>query len=216
MAIYLNLYHETQRQKLKRQRDPFKLAIVGALVVVIGFIGYYFWRSEAVSRVKRESQGVEADWNKLEPKQKAAKDRVAELTQNINLADALNHKVENRFYWAPMLQQLIQIVPPDIQITGMDGAVSLDGSKKVSISLRGMATGAQPRSVAEDLRTTLQNKLGSKYKDVTSVFGTLEDGAETVQYEGKALPTALFTINLSFVSPDVDETTAKPAPRRTK
>jgi len=214
MALYLNLYHEIQKQKLKRQRDPFKIGIMVMLLIAVCFIAYYFWRLEAVQIAKRDLTRVQAEWKTTEPKQKIAVARREELDQSVKVRDTVVHQIENRFYWAPLLEYILHATPPEVQITNLAGAQLNTGSKKVSVTISGISAGAQPRNVAEKLRTTLQNELTLHYQQVTAVFGSLEDSAETVQYQGRSLPTAGFVINLTFVSPDIEEEKPK-APTRT-
>jgi hypothetical protein len=205
MALYLNLYHEIQKQKLKRQRDPFKIGIMVMLMVAVGFIAYYFWRLESVQKSTRELLRVQSEWKATEPKQKVALARRDELDLNVKLRDAIVHKIENRFYWAPLLNSILRVTPPEVQITGFGGEALNTGPKKITVSVSGISTGAQPRNVAEKLRTTLQNELALHYQQVTTVFGTLDDNAETIQYQGRTLPTSTFVINITCTAPDVDD-----------
>lgn len=205
MALYLNLYHEVQNQKLKRQRDPFKIAIAAALMVAVGFIGYYLWRVEVVKRARSAAAQIQSDWGKLEPKFKEAEAQKQEYEQNIALADILTHRIENRFYWAPLIQQIVEVVPQEVQVTALDGSLSTDGTKKVSLSISGLAADPQPRAVAERLRIAIQNKLSSQYRQATATFVSLEDGAEPVVVQGHSVPTATFVIGVTFSSPDIAE-----------
>jgi len=198
MALYLNLYHEVQKQKLKRQRDPLKLAIMGLLFVAMGLIAWYFYRLEHVSNRRHDAANVEDDLKKYGPLADAAQKEHDAYDQNIKLAAAIMHKMENRFYWAPLLEQIVQIVPPEIQVTGLDGSVSTEGSKKVTLTVTGMATGSEPRAKAEELRIALQSKLAAQYHQASAIFRSLEDGTEPVQYQGKFLPTVLFVIDVKF------------------
>jgi len=206
MALYLNFYHEVQKQKLQRQRDPLKIGIMILLVIAMGFIAYYFWRLEAVQKAKNELVRVSNDWKTAEPKEKAALVRKDELDQMQKLADSLAHKVENRFYWAPLLEHILQVVPSNIQITGLDATVSNAGQKRVTLVVSGISSGIQPRTAAEDLRTTFQTKLSANYQQVTAIFRSLEDSTETVQLGGKNLPTSVFTIDVTLMTPDIAET----------
>lgn len=210
MALYLNLYHEIQKQKLKRQRDPLKLAIMGLMMVAVGLVAWYFYRMEHVRDIQRQAGDIQADLKKYDGQAAEAQKQLDAYDENIKLADAMIHKVENRFYWAPLLQQIVEVVPPDIQITAVNGSISSDGTKKVTLSVTGIAAGGQPRAVAEELRIALQNKLSGKYLVPTATFRSLEDGAEPVQYQGKSSPTALFVIDVTFTSPEVDEAPKQP------
>jgi len=217
MALYINLYHEIQKQKLKRQRDPFKIGIMIILMIAVAFIAFYFWRLESVGRSKSEMLRVQGEWKSTEPNSKTASARRDELDANVKLRDAMVHQIENRFYWAPLIGAVVRVAPPEVQITSFNGSATNTGPKKVTLSITGISSGAQPRTVAEKLRTTLQNELTSHYQTVTTAFGTLEDSAETVQYQGKTVPTANFVIDVTFVAPDIAEsekavTRTKPTP----
>ena len=214
MALYLNLYHEVQKQKLKRQRDPLKLAMLGLLVVAVGLVAYYFWRMESVKKSQEAAGAVIADLKKNDPRAADAQKHIDEYDAEIKLADAVIHRMESRFYWAPLLGQIIEIIPPDVQITGLDGSIANDGTRKVTLSVTGIATGGQPRAVAEELRIALQNKLGAQYSQPAATFRSLDDGAEPVQYLGKTSPTVEFVIDVTFVSPDPDEAAKAAKPTR--
>ena len=206
MALYLNLYHEIQNQKLKRQRDPLKIAIMGLVLVAVGLVGWYFFRRESVNALTNQANQVLADLKKYDPQAAVALKEHDTYQENIKLSDAIIHKMENRFYWAPLLQQIVQVVPPEVQIIDLDAVLSPDGLKKVTLNVNGMATGDQPRAVAEDFRVALQNKLtAAQYRQPTAIFRSLDDGIESVQYQGKSMPTVNFVIDVTFSSPDVDE-----------
>jgi len=214
MAIYLNLYHEIQKQKLKRQRDPLKLAIMGLLVVAMGLVGYYFYRVEHVKGLQQQANEVSSELKTIQPQADQAQKDYDTYDQDIKLASAMIHKMENRFYWAPLLQQVVDVVPQDVQITGLDGSISSDGMKKVTLTVTGMATGSQPRAVAEELRIALLNKLSTQYHQPNAIFRSLEDGSEPVEYQGKASPTVLFVIDVTFIRPDVDDAEKNAKPMR--
>jgi Tfp pilus assembly protein PilN len=215
MALYLNLYHEIQKQKLKRQRDPLKIAIMGMVVIAVALVAWYFYKVESVRSKQREATDVVDELKANDPKAADAQKQLAAYGDDIKLSDAIIHKMENRFYWAPLLEQILQIVPPEIQITGLDGSISSDGLKKVTLTVTGIATGGQPRAVAEELRIALQSKLSAaQYSQPSAIFRSLEDGTEPVQYQGKSLPTVLFVIDVTFTSPDVDEESKPKTPTR--
>jgi cell division protein FtsL len=213
MALNLNLYHEIQKQELQRRRDPLKIGIYVMILLGLCFVGYYFYCLQAYYRVKSELASVETHWKKAEEKQKTAKARIDELNQSIKVAEAFKSRIEGRVYWAPILERIIRAVPPEVQVTQLTGSLASDGSKKVSVSLTGVAAGALPRTVAEQLRTSLYNKFSADYGHVASTFKSLEDGADTISYQGRSWPTAIFSIDLSFepsVSKDAAKTEALP------
>jgi Tfp pilus assembly protein PilN len=198
MALNLNLYHEIQKQELQRRRDPLKIGIYVMVFLALCFVGYYFYRLQVYYSVKSELVGYEDQWKKAEEKQKLALARIDELNQTIKVAEAFKSRIEGRVYWAPILERIIRVVPPDIQITQLQGALAADGSRKISVTLTGVAAGTLPRTVAEQLRTALFNKFSTDYSHASSTFKSLEDGEDTVSYQGKNWPTAIFSIDLRF------------------
>ncbi len=197
MALHLNLYHEVQKQSRARQRDPVKLAILGLLVVTIGLVVFYLYRLQESRRVGEQLAGMQAEWSKLEQKEKTAEARKAELENSVALATALVTRIEDRFYWAPMLDRLLRAVPAEVQLTQVQGRFDAK-SRRVTIDTDGLAAGSQPRIVAEELRLGLGEKLGAGYKNVSSTFTSLEDGTATVPLDGGPARTAVFSISVSM------------------
>ena len=117
-----------------------------------------------------------------------------------------------RLAWAPMIEELVNAVPPEVQITKFSGDLQGDARKKCRLTIDGLSAGTDPRKVAEDLRTSIAESFGKKYKNVASSFRSLEDGVETVQLGGAARPTATFAINVEFQGGDE---TAPSTPART-
>ena len=189
MALHLNLNYEIENAKRARQRDPLKLALRGLVVIAACFAAYYFYRLAKVNAIAQELASRTADFNAVEAKAKLAKAREDQLSATIRTRDALLQQIESRFYWAPLLEDLTRIVPREVQA---------DAVKKCKLSIDGVSAGADPRKVAEDLRTAIADALGKKYKNVSSTFRSLEDGIEMVQLEGKVWPTATFGINVEF------------------
>ena len=72
--------------------------------------------------------------------------------------------MEHRFYWAPVLDQILQAVPAEVQFTRFDGGIIVDDKQKSTINLTGNCVGSEPRKVAEELRTALNNKLVEKFR----------------------------------------------------
>ena len=200
MALRLNLYHEVIKAKALKRRDPLKISIYGLSALAACFALYYFAQLVRMHSISDQYAKVKAEFDHLEPQAKAAKKREDELTQLTSTSAQMVKRIEGRFYWAPLLSELSQIVPRDVQITRLGGDVSGDGMRKCAVTIDGLAAGADPRRVAEDLRTAIAERLSPKYKNVTSTFKTLEDGTETMTLDGKQVNTASFAIlvQLSF------------------
>lgn len=200
MALHLNLHHEIQRQRAVQARDPLKLSMFGLGFVAVLFAGYYAWQLGIMSSLSKELARQKAELAVLEPQAKAAQARVAELAVTVKTSDTLLRRIEGRFYWAPILQRIAQIVPGEVQLTKLAAETQGDSLKKCSLTIDGIAAGADARRVAEDLRTALAEELSKAYGNVTSSFRSLEDGTETVLLDGQKTPTAAFAINLQLTS----------------
>ena len=213
MALHLNLYHEVQKARQLKRRDPLKLSMYGLGGVAALLASYYVLELGRMHSISVELNKVQAEYNLLEPKAKAAKKRETEISVEIKKSEQMAKRIEGRFYWAPMLEQISQTVPREVQITRLVGDLGGETVRKCLLTIDGISAGSDPRKVAEDLRTNIAEKLGPKYKTVTSSFKTLEDGTELVLLDGKQMPTANFAINVQLI---LGEESATPAPTRRK
>ena len=170
MALHINLYHEIQKQRALERRDPLKLSMYGLAAMAAGFAGYYFLQLGKLHSVNTELAGVQADFHTLQPQASAAKAREDELSLNVRSSELLVRRIENRFYWAPLLEQLMQSVPKDVQLTKLSADISGEATRKCSMTIDGLSAGTDPRKVAEELRTSITEKFGPKYKDVRASF----------------------------------------------
>jgi hypothetical protein len=212
MPLTINLLHEEQYLLQQRKRDPLKLGLYALGAVAALFVLYYFVRLAASGATLSEMHAREAEWKKQEPLAAAAAKREEELSAQIATAAAITHRIENRFYWAPLVEILSRAVPPNVQLTGFTGSNDLK-LDRVSLLLEGLAAGDVPRFAAEQFRTGFGERLGKTYKNVTTTFRGLDETAATVTLNGKPVPTARFSIEVSFDKPSVAPT-ATPAPER--
>jgi hypothetical protein len=198
MALRLNLYHEVIKAKALKRRDPLKITIYGLSAIAACCASWYFIQVVRMHAINDEMTRVKAEYDKIEPQAKAAKKREEELAAQAKASEQLAKRMEGRFYWAPVLAQIMQIVPREVQITRMGGDVTGDGQRRCTITIDGLSAGSDPRRVAEDLRTAIAEKFTPHYKNVTSTFKTLEDGNELVMLDGKQVSTATFAINVQL------------------
>ena len=175
-----------------------KFAILGLVIVAVGMVGYYLLELNGQRAVKNELQSLEAEYAKLAPRAEKAKTREAEVSETLKVSKSLVSRMENRFYWAPVLASVAQVVPQEVQLTKLAGDVTSDEKRQCSITIEGVAAGEDPRKIAEDLRRALAEKFSPKYKAVTSVFRSLEDSPETVTLGGQKFPTAIFGIHVAM------------------
>jgi Tfp pilus assembly protein PilN len=202
MALHLNLFHELQKQERQRSRDPLRLGLYGIVAVIVVCIGYYFFRQQQVSAVTAQADQLRAEWARLEPKQAQAETQQAKLTADLKLRDDLMQYIEGRFYWGPVLQKIVEVVPKEAQITHL--TASSPGSGDVThpfvIQFAGIATGPQPRNTAERFRNALREKFQTSFTGVTSTFKALDDSSENVVVNGQPMPTVSFSIELDFLN----------------
>jgi len=212
MALRLNLYHEVLRAKALKRRDPLKISIWGISVVLSGFALWYFFELVRMHTINDEYIKVKGEFSRVEPQAKAARKKEEELNQQAATSLKVVKRIEGRFYWAPLLAELTQVVPREVQISRLGGELSGDSVRRCSLSVDGLSAGADPRRVAEDLRTAIAERLSPHYKNVTSTFKTLEDGTEMITLDGKQVGTATFSIIVQFTASEDLQT----APARKK
>ena len=214
MALKLNLYHEIEKLKAERRRDPLKISlmILGAIIACFAIV--YFWEVGHMAKLNRDLVRKKAEFDSVEPQARQARERAAALQASIDAGSQLTQRIEGRFYWAPLLEQIVAVVPREVQITKLQGDVTGDPLKKCQVTLDGVSAGSDPRKVAEELRQSLIECLGKKYKNVTTAFRQLEDGTEQVMLDGQQLSTATFAINVTLQSGT--EPVATPPPRTGK
>lgn len=213
MALHLNLLHEEIQAQRQRQRDPLKigmlvLAVVGALLFL-----NYMWKGYQTLDIKSRLSVVERDWTKVEPKVTSAQKRSSELNGIVSTTKVLDGLIDNRFYWAPLLQKLSRCVAPNAQLTSLDGSV-LDDNKGVTVTIEGVAAGREPRSAAEDLRQLLMEQLGQSYADVKVEFKTLEDLDTLVNVSGANMAMARYVLAISFNPFPNAKASASPAEKK--
>ena len=200
MPLRLNLYHEVIKAKALKRRDPLKISIYVLSAIAALCAGWYFYQLFTMHSLTDELRRVKGEFDNLERDAKSSRKREEELGLQARTSTQLAQRMEGRFYWAPILSDIMQVVPRDVQITRMGGDVSGEGLRRCTLSLDGLAAGADPRRVAEDLRTAIAEKFSVNYKNVTSTFRTLEDGTEMVTLDGKQMPTATFAITVQLYS----------------
>ena len=213
MALHLNLYHEALKAKAIQRRDPLKLSMYGLVTVIFAFASYYVIQLVKLHSINNSLATVKDEFAKLEPLAKAAKKREEELNAQTKSGDLIVKRIESRFYWAPMLEQIMQVVPREVQVTRLAGDIAGEGLRHCSISLDGLSAGTDARKVAEELRTAISEKFAGSYKNVTSKFRSLEDGTEMVMLDGKQVPTAMFAISVDLYA-GAEATSAQPARKK--
>lgn len=219
MALRINLYHEIQRTRKQEQYDPLKISFICLGVIALALAGLYFTKLSEINDLRARYAAHKAELSKLQPAAAQAKLDEAEATKQLQLAETFTKRIEDRFYWAPVMETVSQVIPRNVQITKLYGDISAVGLsepvRRVGLNLDGITAGEQPRKVAEDLRLALIETLGKKFKGVTASFRSLDDRVERIKLDNADMNTALFSITISFqaVSPEPAQTQPKTAQR---
>ena len=218
MAIHLNLLHEEIQEQRQRQRDPLKIG--GMVLIVFGAIlfGYYMFNAYRTLEIKTRLSAVQREWAKVEPTVTAAQKRSAELTEIIKTTKVLEDYIEDRFFWAPFLEKVSRCVAPNTQLTGIEGGVegnTQEATKRVTVSVDGVAAGREPRAAAEDLRQMLVEQLGQSYRDVKIEFKTLEDLDTIISVGGTNMAMAHYVLIVNL-NPSAPPKAAPAAPNSPK
>ncbi len=223
MALHLNFYHEVHKKAEREARDPFKIAGLVALVIGIMATMWYFYRMAEVSKLEGQRRSLQSTWASVEPdlKQVEANKEAVLARQKSN--KLLIERLQGRFYWAPVLERLVDSTGSNVQLLSVAGDLTEQGDvKSISLSLKGVAAGEQARTAAEAFRKTLQEKFTDAYGSASAVFdaNSLEDEAETVNLNGQTLGMAAFRIRVKFAvaSPSTSPSPAaspahKPSPK---
>jgi len=196
MALHLNLLHEEILEQRQRQRDPLKIGMLVLIGCGVLMFLYYSWNAYRTLEIKSRLGAIERSWAKVEPKVTAAQKRVSELQGIVKATRTLDDYIENRFFWAPLLQKVSRCVAPNTQLISLEGSV--DENKGVTVTLEGIAAGREPRAAAEDLRQLLLEQLSQSYSEVKVEFKSLEDLDTMVNLGGTHTPTARYTLALTF------------------
>ena len=217
MALNLNLLHEEILEQRQRQRDPLKIGMMvlagcGAVLFL-----YYAWNAYRVIEIKSRLSHINADWKKVEPEVTKAQKRAAELTNIINTTRVLDDYIDNRFFWGPFLEKLSRCVPPNAQVTNLEGQVQdEDKGGTISVTIEGVTAAREPRSAAEDLRQMLLEQLGKSYHEVKAEFKALEDVETVANIDGSNVPMSHYILQITFSPNEKVKATATPAPTRIK
>src|SRR6266513_4932681 len=199
MALHLNLLHEEILEQRQRQRDPLKIGILMLLSCGALLFLYYAWNAYQTFEIKAKLSAVDGDWKNIAPRITEAQKRSTELTNIIDTTRVLDDYIDNRFFWGPFLEKLSRCVPPNAQITTMEG--NLQDEEKgggIVITIDGVAAAREPRSAAEDLRQMLLEQLGKNFHDVKAEFKTLEDVETVANIGGTNVPMSRYVLTITF------------------
>jgi hypothetical protein len=202
MAFHLNFYHEVQVQKIQQQRDPLKIGLAILVFLAALMILFYLWRMQSPAALAKVASARAAEWSALEPKLNQAKAKETKDSATIAVAEAVLARINNRFFWAPVLQSILENTPDNVQITSaMADSGSEKSEEKISMELTGVIAGREPRIAADEFRLKIEQAFAARYPEATAEFTKLDDRPDNVQLRGESLQTATFAIALKFNRP---------------
>lgn len=207
MPLTLDLLHEEHSQLQQRKRDPLKLGLYALAGVAALFIAYYGFRLITVNSLNNQLAVREAEWKKQEPLATASEKQEKDSNQRLAAAAAVDRRVENRFYWAPVLDLLYRTVSGNVQLVTVNGSNEIK-DEKVKLVFEGIAAGREPRGAAERFRTALADRLGKSYPGSSATFRSLEESSSAVSLDGKPTPSARFTIDVDLKKPSTVDAAA--------
>ena len=113
-----------------------------------------------------------------------------------------------------MLEKLARCVPPNAQLTSLEGQVLEDDKGGgISVTIDGVAAAREPRSAAEDLRQMLLEQLGKSYHKVKAEFKTLEDMETMTNIGGTNVPMSHYVLVVTFNPNATEKPAATPVPK---
>ena len=214
MPLTINLLHEEQFALKQSKRDPLKLGLYALAGVAALFVMYYGFRLISSTALSQQVSARAAEWAKQEPAANAASAQQKELSTKVAAADVVTRRIENRFYWGPLLDTLLRSVPPNVQLVNLSGSNDT-GADHVTLTLEGVVAGDVPRLAADQFREALTQSLAKHYQGVSASFRSLDDTATPVTFNGKTTLPAHFSIDVQLTKPQAIPT-ATPVPERHK
>ena len=208
MAVPLNFYHEIERRKQAQRRDPLKLSLFGLAGVLVLMVAYYFYVFEHVSGLESGVERKRFELGRLQAKALDAAKLDEEFQKKARLSGALVERMEDRFYWAPMLERVARLVPMEMQMTRFAGETNGE-EKRCVMNVEGVVGGANPRESAERFRAELKNAVLKVYREVQADFRALEDVPESAESRHQVT----FQIQVQFIA---GKELPKPPPPRVK
>lgn len=213
MGIHINLLHEQEALRTARERDPLKLAIFGLIAVALGLAAFYFYRNSQLSELRGQVAELSAQWATKEPKVAEATSRQVELAALLETFESAVAKIENRFFWGPVMEILLRSTPEEVQVMNLTGSFDPERSE-FQMTLVGISAGPEPRPVADAFRSAVSENLekNAEFSEVEARFASLDEQTTQVSLRGKRLPTAKFIIQVKCKFQPLDPTTNATAP----
>jgi len=200
MALRINLYHEVIREKRQKQYDPLKIAMLALIVVVVGMAIYYFVQLNTAGKANVLLLAQKSEFERLTPQLAAAEKREVELNKQIDLAEKFAKRMEKRIYWAPLLENIMAVVPPNVQLTKLNCDNGREKTNVSQMNIEGIAADMEPRTVAEELRKAITTQIAVKYPNAHATFRNLDDSSEHPVVAGRRMNAVVFTIAVTFRS----------------
>jgi Tfp pilus assembly protein PilN len=207
MALTHNLLYPKQQAELERKLDPIKIGLLLGLVIVIGLVLFWVVQGAAVDSLEKQRKDLQQTWGRLEDQMEAAKKQQATDEEKLATATALVESVEERFYFAPVLELLLENVPNSAQINSVSMNYNPQADE-ANIQVAGKVAGKtdqDSRARADALRIRLRDAFRETYgEDVILEMPTLVS-AQPVTIRGNRFNTNDFLFTITIPSDEPDE-----------
>ncbi len=189
MGLTIDLLHEEKEAALARERDPVKLTLLGVIVIMGLMLLYYLHVNGQAGSLSAAARSLTTERTRLEPEAKAAEEASKQLETELAGLKLLTETIEDRFFWAPVLETVIKSVLPEYptQFTRFTGTSAANGS--FELSLEGLTITLQtesPRIGADKFRANLEQNLSDRYGEVDVRFSLNDAQAQEIQGQSYA------------------------------
>lgn len=202
MSLKINLFHEQERAADEAKRDPLKLAGFAAAGLAVLLAAYYAFVVGAAGAKAGELRELRTRWESSKPEAEAKANLENDLKNRYAAHERLLEVTENRIFWGPILERVLSVIQPSVQITEISGELQHEeAASKVVLRVSGISVGTEPRNTAEKLRTALEQQLSQIYPDTKASYVKLDDNSETLSIAGRQWRNSTFEIQAVMVSP---------------
>jgi hypothetical protein len=158
MPIRLNLLAEAQAAEESRRKDPVKRALLVAILVVLGVVGWSSTLQVKIARLKGEMNGLQANWKSIEKSYQAAIDTQHLSTETEEKLSALQQLTTNRPLWGTTLNALQQTLNgiDDVQVLRVKADQTYTFTEEVKPKAGETKTQPKPATATEHIVMTIE------------------------------------------------------------
>ncbi|MDA0577216.1 MAG: hypothetical protein O3B24_03860 [Verrucomicrobia bacterium] len=161
MNLRVDLILETERRSGSVVSSKGVVRIISVIVplLLVGYLGAQFlWANQ----LRQDLEGLQQSLESAKPQQERAKALIAEFKSHKDIGQELKGWELTRVNWSDQLQGLMQIVPPNVQLSDLRVSQSIQLSKiehparLFALTLKGKAVGDDAERSVKRLENALQ------------------------------------------------------------